>query len=214
MTSSKRFTVVNFFAAIALSTLCNSVFSIIVSIIDSSSGGSSWQPDFIIALLYSASFAMFMIKYFVDDVIDDRHDNTERTTRSSLAPMVTAWTWFILAALLVKNILLSALFWVLGLVFITDFLCKNRRCVGHYASIYICQNTCLLFVLIILVASEYIRIVLPSFGFWPTIAITGILTLLNRRYFSGLFQDDTEPQKRARCRITVCWGRRCRIRRR
>lgn len=213
MTSSKRFTVVNFFAAIALSTLCNSVFSIIVSIIDSSSDDPSRRLDFI-ALFYSASLAMFMIKYFVDDVIDDRHDNTKWATRSSLAPMVTAWTWFILAALLVKNIRFSAFLWALGLVFITDFLCKNRRCVGHYASIYICQNTCLFFVLIILVASEYIRIVLPSFGLWPTIAITGILTLLNRRYFSGLFQDDTEPQKRARCQITVCWGRRCRIRRR
>ena len=210
MTSSKRFTAASFFAAIALSTLCNSVFSIIVSIIDSSSDDPSRQLDSIIALFYSASLAMFMIKYFVDDVIDDHHDNTKQTTRSSLAPMVTAWTWFILAALLVKDILLSALFWALGLVLITDFLCKNRRLVGHHASIYICQNTCLFFVLIILAASEWIRIALPSLCLCPTIAITGILTLLNGCYFIGLFQ----PQKRARCRITVWLGRRCRIRRR
>jgi len=199
MTPSRRFVVASFFAAIALSALCSSIFSII-----DTAYNDTRQPINFIALFYSASFAMFMIKYFVDDVIDDRHDDAEQITRNSLALMVIAWTLFILAALFAKDTFISATLWATGLISITIFLHRNRMLIEHHARLYLCQNILLIGTLLLLAMSSLPRFVLalpPStIKSCPEISIctwimTGLLTILNVCFFAILLRDDTKTQK-------------------
>ncbi len=198
MTPSRRFVVASFFAAIALSALCNSIFSII-----DSSFGDQPRPLNVVALLYSVSLAMFMIKYFVDDVIDDRHDDSERITRNSLALMVVAWTLFILSALFAKDVFMSAVCWAAGLASITVFLYRNRKLVEHHARLYLTENGLLLATLVVLaVASFRASRILESPSALATrtfplsaLVATGLLVLLNGSYFIVMLRDDTKPRQ-------------------
>jgi hypothetical protein len=150
MTPSKRFVIASFFAAITISVLCNSIFSIL-----DKGGGSSFSLLDLYLLLYSISFLMFLIKYFVDDVVDDRHDENERITRNSLATLVIGWTLFLLSALFAKNIFTSSVLWLAGLLAITRFLYRNKKLVEHHATLYLRQNFILMVVLCFLAVSTY-----------------------------------------------------------
>lgn len=149
---SKRFIVVSFFAAIAISSLCEEISDVLKSL-DTFSNiftNDNWK-----VLCYSFSFLIFMIKYYLDDIAEDRVMTTERIIGSitktkhtskritghitrrikrdnkcNLALLVIAWIFFIFSSFLTSEIKDSLLFWLVGLIVITISmllsLCDNK----------------------------------------------------------------------------------------
>jgi hypothetical protein len=193
---TKRFVVVSFLAAIALSTLCNSIFGIIESYSDNI---LSRPLDFVNALLYPASLMIFMIKYFVDDVIDERNDK-EEPTRSNLALIVLGWIFFLLTAISATHTHESSILWAIGLIVVTTFLNMNIKVIGSNAKLYMFQNLLLLALLITLIFStsncSFVIYCFDNPMAWPipTYFWTSILTLLNICFFTNLLcKYKTEP---------------------
>ena len=155
METSKKFVVVSFFAAITLSALCNSIFNIFAQV------STSQESYYLFALFYPVSLLMFLIKYFIDDVVVDFQDDSERITRSSLTFLVIAWTLFLLSALSSMNTFTSSIFWIIGLIAVTVFLLKNRKPVGH-AKCYLIENLVLILVLGLVTSASFSNSLISS----------------------------------------------------
>lgn len=191
MTPSKRFVIASFFAAITISVLCNNIFNLLDRTFD------------LYSLLYSTSFLMFLIKYFVDDVVDDRHDETERITRNSLAMLVVGWTFFLLSSLFANDLFASAVLWFIGLFAISIFLHRNRKAVEHHATLYLLQNIALLVVLCLVALSTFPHsLIASSCSVAADVArcrspfeggTVICLALFNGWFFIVLLRDDRSP---------------------
>lgn len=114
MNPSKRFVIVNFFAAITMSALCNSIFAII----------KKNQIDYNL-IIYMSSLFVFLVKYYIDDIVEDTPQNDESKkicTRGDLFFLVAGWIMFLLASICAENQIISPISWLLGLFFIMAFM--------------------------------------------------------------------------------------------
>lgn len=131
---SASFVAVSFFAAITISVLCGNIYKLVEGVdlckIFSAIINCNFES---INTIYAISLLIFLIKYFLDDIIGDINRNDNITSPFKLVVLGLGWTFFMLAATFVseKGVVLSALFWLIGLVFITIVLCidicKNRK---------------------------------------------------------------------------------------
>ena len=190
MGSSKRFVVASFFAAITISVLCNSIYGVIVDCLQ-----SGLQIAAILKLAYSFSLMLFLIKYFIDDVVDDEIKEFEKTTRRSLASLIIGWTLLLLSSLFAQDISASAAFWTVGMIFITRFLYNNRHLIPHHAWLYLTQNIVLL-LLLALIAISYPNVIvkapfqLPCSAFVQRTAVA-LLFASNVSFFLHQLSDDS-----------------------
>lgn len=148
MQQSKRFILVSLFAGITISALGNNL----VTLIDQFSESGTWA-----SLAYSAALLVFLVKYFVDDLTEENTKQNGKTTRGELILLVLAWISFLLAALSLKNMLISGFLWLVGLIFVTIFMRKKipleERKISKCScpvSDYITQNIILMLFLLIL----------------------------------------------------------------
>jgi len=152
MQQSKRFILTSLFAGITISVLANNLVSLITQFTES----GYWT-----SFAYSAALLVFLVKYFVDDLTEEEAKRNGRTTRGNLILLVLAWIFFLLAALLLKNILISGFFWLVGLIFATIFICKRApienkeicKC-SCSAREYLIQNIILVLFLFILLLPD------------------------------------------------------------
>jgi len=179
VTPSKRFIIVSIFVGLTISALCNSIFNIIYSYDSSKTLDST-------ILLYWASLMMFVIKYFVDDIIDDK-DDVETDTQKNLAMIVVAWTSFLLAAFFLKNMFASSILWTLGLIVVTILLNRDKK--HKKLKYYAWQNIILIVILEFLIfftcdVSFITRLYNSLKTPWPspTYILTIILILFNAFY--------------------------------
>lgn len=138
MTENKRLTIVSFFAAITLSGLCNGFFSLFEQSICSD---LKWYP-----VLYMISFLIFLIKYYLDDIFSNK-DLPDARAKSEIALLVVGWTFFLFAAISAKDVFLSSLGWLAGIIVLNIFLYKNKVNENNFC-IYLIQNGVLIFLLI------------------------------------------------------------------
>jgi len=117
---SKRFVIVSFFATLTLSAVCQGIFGVI-----STASCSGWTTLLVLNAIYAVAYASFLIKYYIDDVIDDNGGISECVSRFSLARLIIAWMFFLIAALFVCELKASLLSWLIGTVIVTWFLIAN-----------------------------------------------------------------------------------------
>lgn len=160
--SSKRFVIVSFFVTLSLSALCQSSYDILKSVFGhlSARGGLN--------LLYAVGLGCFIVKYFIDDVVDDNAGLGETISRRSLASLIVAWMFFLFSALSAATLSVSALFWLVGVGVVSLFLVKNRSTIPPKCfRRYLFENIALCVVLLILASP----LVVPWAG---RIAVLGV----------------------------------------
>lgn len=102
-------------------------------------------------LLYAVGLGCFIVKYFIDDVVDDNAGLGEKISRRSLASLIVAWMFFLFATLSAGSLSVSALFWLVGVVVVSLFLVKNRSTIPPKCfRRYLLENAALGLVLLIL----------------------------------------------------------------
>jgi len=124
MSQSKRFVIVSFFVTLSLSALCQGSYDIIKEFCSNCGLLRGLKMS------YAVGLACFLIKYFIDDVVDDNAGQGERISRRSLATLIIGWMLFLFSALSVSVIAVSAAFWFVGVAIITWFMVKNRRTIS------------------------------------------------------------------------------------
>lgn len=143
--SSKRFVIVSFFVTLSLSALCQSSYDILKSFF----GHVSVERG--LNLLYAVGLGCFIVKYFIDDVVDDNAGQGETISRRSLASLIVAWMFFLFATLSAGSLSVSALFWLVGVVVVSLFLVKNRSTIPPKCfRRYLLENVALGVVLLVL----------------------------------------------------------------
>ena len=120
MAQSKRFVIVSFFVTLSLSALCQSSYDVITIFMEQKTLAAG------MGILYAIGLACFLIKYFIDDVVDDNGGKAEVISRRSLASLIVGWMLFLFAAISAGTIYVSASFWLVGIGVITWFLLRNR----------------------------------------------------------------------------------------
>lgn len=131
MSQSKRFVIVSFFVTLALSALCQSAYGVITTF------AKEMTLDNGMKVLYAIGLACFLIKYFIDDVVDDNGGKSEIISRRSLAALIIGWMLFLFAAISAGTVSVSSIFWFIGILVITLFMVRNRstipaRCFWRY----------------------------------------------------------------------------------
>ena len=122
---SASFVAVSFFAAITISVLCGNIYKLLEGVdlckIFSASINCNFES---INTIYAISLLIFLIKYFLDDIIGDINRNDNITSPIKLVNLGLGWTFFLLAATFVSNesIDCSAMFWLLGVIMISIVL--------------------------------------------------------------------------------------------
>jgi hypothetical protein len=153
--SSKRFVIVSFFVTLSLSALCQSSYDILKAVFGHVTAAGALN------LLYAVSLGCFIVKYFIDDVVDDNAGLRERISRRSLASLIVAWMFFLFATLSAGSLSVSALFWLVGVVVVSLFLLKNQSTIPPKCfRRYLLENAALGLVLLVL----SLPLVVPGMG--------------------------------------------------
>ena len=153
--SSKRFVIVSFFVTLSLSALCQSSYDILKAVFGHVTAAGALN------LLYAVSLGCFIVKYFIDDVVDDNAGLGERISRRSLASLIVAWMFFLFATLSAGSLSVSALFWLIGVVVVSLFLLKNQSTIPPKCfRRYLLENAALGLVLLVL----SLPLVVPGMG--------------------------------------------------
>jgi hypothetical protein len=116
--TNRKFVIVSFFAAITLSSLCQSAFAVFKQHAET----ENWQN-----LCYALGLGLFLLKYFVDDVKDDSEKDTTLPSRRILGLLSVAWTCFLLAAFAAEEMMVSAWFWFVGIAIVRLLLWQETR---------------------------------------------------------------------------------------
>lgn len=124
MGTSKRYVVASFFLTLTMASICQSVCAIW--------NGAYSGVRLLVYLCYVGSFFLFLIKYFIDDTVDDNTVNDGQYTRHSLSSLIIGWVLFLLSALSLNRLAVSSLLWFTGLISITHFMWRTRRCIDMF----------------------------------------------------------------------------------
>lgn len=188
MSQSKRFVIVSFFVTLALSALCQSAYGVISAFAEEMTLNNGMK------VLYAIGLACFLIKYFIDDVVDDNGGTSEVISRRSLASLIIGWMLFLFAAISAGTISVSAIFWFIGILVITLFMVRNKstipvKCFWRYLG----ENIFLGMVLLGLSLQLLFTVLAECLIF--TVCVTMSLFLVNIIAFVVMLSDGTPEIK-------------------
>ena len=184
MSQSKRFIIVSFFVTLTLSALCQSSYAVIKAFAEHLT--LLWG----LRIMYVIGLACFLIKYFIDDVVDDNGGKGETISRRSLSALIIGWMFFLFAALSAENLHVSSFFWLIGIVVITWFMIHNKasipaKCFWRYLGANLLLGVVLLGLTMPMFFKE-----MAEWGSFLTLFVT-ILFMINVGAFVVMLSDGT-----------------------
>lgn len=179
--SKIRLAVVSAFFAVVTATLCGSIYEVIAS------------GDIKAELLYLFSLLAFLVKYYVDDLVDNEcvqlnktnatsgnnsppisGSNTspaqddqlnEKEVKRELTRLSICWIMLLLSSLFTHGLTCSAAFWVLGLLLLTKLLFQDKESLLlETRCAYISQN---IIIIALLVAIFFLSFASNTFVTYP-----------------------------------------------
>lgn len=114
------FEIMTFFLGIVIAALCHGLYTIF----SEDKNPATIDSSFWLKVIYAISFLIFLLKCFIDDVMDD-YDDDNKIKNISRAPVVwfaLAWVFMLFAALSVKQISISSGLLAVGLFCLICFI--------------------------------------------------------------------------------------------